>query len=174
MTRGGDGAMRGGGVRSEETGQLAGQTRGTKGNDRNERRRQMGGGGMRRGNVTTSRTTRGLEGRDKWPELSVDTADGSLMVRYCAMAPRRQWTVRRLPDGEGRCSGYSTVRDGNGEWMVMDNTALQRWTARRQLNGEEWRNGDLKTMDDEERRERDGNVDTSGGGGNKGQRVITL
>ena len=63
---------------------------------------------------------------------------------------------------------------GNGEWMVMDNTALQRWTVRRQLNGEEWRNGDLKTMDDEERRERDGNVDTSGGGGNKGQRVITL
>jgi hypothetical protein len=41
----------------------------------------MGGSGVRRGNVTTSRT-RGLEGRDEWPELSVDTADGSLMMRY--------------------------------------------------------------------------------------------
>ena len=41
---------------------------------------------------------------------------------------------------------------GNGEWMVMDDAALQRWTAQRQLNGEEWRNGDLTTMDDEERR----------------------
>ena len=33
--------MGGGGVRSEETGQLAGQTRGTKGNGRNERHRQL-------------------------------------------------------------------------------------------------------------------------------------
>ena len=79
--------MRGGGVRSEETGQLAGWTRGKKGDGRNERRRQMGGGGMRRGNATTSRMTRGLEGRDEWPESSVDTADGSLMVRYGTTAP---------------------------------------------------------------------------------------
>jgi hypothetical protein len=41
----------------------------------------MGGGGVRRGNVTTSRT-RGVEGRDEWLEFSVDTADISLMVRY--------------------------------------------------------------------------------------------
>jgi hypothetical protein len=81
--------MGGGGVRSKETGLPAGQTRGTKGNGRNERRQQMGGGGVRRGNVTTSRT-RGLEGRDEWLELSVDTADGSLMVRYGATDPRRQ------------------------------------------------------------------------------------
>jgi hypothetical protein len=63
----------------------------------------MGGGGVRRGNATTSRTTRGLEGRDEWPESSVDTADGSLMVRYGAAAPRRQWTAR---------DGSSTARDG--------------------------------------------------------------
>ena len=46
--------------------------------------------------------------------------------------------------------------------------------GRRQLDGEERRDGDLTTMDDEERRERDGDVDTAGGGSNKGQRVITL
>jgi hypothetical protein len=79
--------MGGGGVRSEETGQLAGQTRGTKDDGRNERLRQMGGSGVRRGNTATSQTTRGLEGRDEWPELSADMADGSLMVRYGATAP---------------------------------------------------------------------------------------
>jgi len=154
----------------------------------------MGGGGVRRGNTTTSRTTRGLEGQDEWPESSVDTADGSLMVRYGATAPRWQWTARRLLDGEGRrataprrqgtararqrwteCTtamGSNGQRDG--EWTVMDGAALRRWTARRQLGGEEWRDGDLTTMDDEERRKRDGDVDTAGGGSNKGQRVITL
>ena len=95
--------MGGGGMRSEETGQLAGWTRGTKGDGHNERHRQMGGCGVRRGNVTTSRTTRGLEGRDEWPESSVDTADGSLMVRYGATAPRRRGTA---------CDGASTARDG--------------------------------------------------------------
>ena len=79
--------MGGGGLRSEETGQLAGWTRGAKGDSRNERCWQMGGGGVRRGNATTSRTTRGLEGRDEWPELSDDTADCSLMVRYGATTP---------------------------------------------------------------------------------------
>ena len=79
--------MGGGGMRSKETRQLAGQTRGMKGDGSNERRRQMGGGGVRRGNATTSRMTRVLEGRDEWPESSVDMADGSLMVRYGAMAP---------------------------------------------------------------------------------------
>ena len=104
--------MGGGGVRSEETGQLSGWTRGMKGDGHNERHRQMGGGGMRRGSATTSRTTRGLEGRDEWPEPSVDTAHGSLMVRYGATAPRRQWRARRLLDGKGRRDGSSTVRDG--------------------------------------------------------------
>jgi hypothetical protein len=46
--------------------------------------------------------------------------------------------------------------------------------GRRQLDGEERRDGDLTTMDDEERCKRDGDVDTAGGGSNKGQRVITL
>ena len=62
----------------------------------------------------------------------------------------------------------------NGEWTVMDCAALRRWMAQRQLDGEEWRDGDLMMMDDEERRERDGDVDTAGGGSNKGQSVITL
>jgi len=73
-------------VRSEETGQPAGWTRGTKGDDRNERRRQLGGGGVRRGNATTSRT-RGLGGHDEWPESSVDTADSFLKARDSAAAP---------------------------------------------------------------------------------------
>ena len=62
----------------------------------------------------------------------------------------------------------------DGELMVMDGVVLRQWTARRQLDSEEWRDGDLTTMDDEERRERDGNVDTAGGGSNKGQCIITL
>ena len=99
--------MGGGGVRIEETGQPAGRTRGTKGDGCNERRKQMGGGGVMRGNTTTSRT-RGLEGQDEWPESSVDTADGSLMARYGA---QRQWTVRRLLDGERRRDGSSKARD---------------------------------------------------------------
>ena len=93
--------MGGGGVRSKKTGQPAERTRGTKGDGRNERHRQMGGGGVRRGNAATSRT-RGLEGQDKWPESSVDTADGSLMVRYGATAPQRQW----------QRDGSSTAKDG--------------------------------------------------------------
>jgi len=61
----------------------------------------------------------------------------------------------------------------DGEWTVMDDAALRQWTARRQLDGEEWCDGDLTTMDDKEQRERDGDVDTAGGGNNKGQRVMT-
>ncbi len=96
--------MGGGGVRSEETGQLAGRTRGMKGDGRNERRRQMGGGGVRRGNTTTSRRTRGLEGQDEWPESSVNTADGSFY-------------------GIGWRDGNSTARNGA---MVT----CQRWAPR--------------------------------------------
>ena len=72
--------MGGGGVRIKKTGQPAEWTRGMKGNGRNERHGQMGGGGVRRGNAATSRT-RDLEGRDEWPESSVNTANGSMMVR---------------------------------------------------------------------------------------------
>jgi len=92
--------MEGGGVRSKETGQLAGWTRGTKGDGRNDRHQQMGGGGVRRGNVTTSRTTRGLEGRDL---DSKGRRDGSSTVRDGATAPRRQGMAR---------DGSSTARDG--------------------------------------------------------------
>ena len=81
--------MGGGGVRSEETGQSAGRTRGTKGDGRNERRRQMGGGGVRRGNATTSRT-RGLEGRDDLDGKG--RRDGSSTARDGA---------RRILDGKG-------------------------------------------------------------------------
>ncbi len=65
---------------------------------------------------------------------------------------------------------------GDGELMVMDGAALRRWTARRQLIGKERRDGDLTMMDDDERRKRDGDgdVDTAGGGSNKGQCIITL
>ena len=88
-----------------------------------------------------------------------------------ATAPRQQGTtqVRRRWTGDGRC---------NGELTLMDGAALRRWTAQRQLDGEgrreERRDDDLTKMCDEERRERDGDVDTAGGGSNKGQRVITL
>jgi len=73
----------------------------------------MKGGGVRRGNASTIRT-RGLGGGDEWPELSVDTANGSLMVRYAATAPQRQWTVQRLLDGEGRRDGSSTATAMDG------------------------------------------------------------
>ena len=95
--------MRGGGVRSEETGQPAGWTRGTKGDGHNERLRQMGGGGVRRGIATTNRT-RGLEWQGKWPESSVNTADGSFY-------------------GIGWRDGNSTARNGA---MVT----CQRWAPR--------------------------------------------
>ncbi len=62
----------------------------------------------------------------------------------------------------------------DGELTVMDGAALRRWTARRQLDGKGRRNSDLTTMDNEERRERDDDVDTAGGGSNKGQRGIKL
>jgi len=120
--------MGGGGVRSEETRQPAGRTRGTTGDGRNEGRRQMGGGGVRRGNATTSRT-RGLEGRDEWPELSVDTVDGSLMARYGATAPRRQWTA---------LDSSSTARDSTSA-AAMDrehNSNGRRWAAGWQIDGD--------------------------------------
>ena len=91
-----------------------------------------------------------------------------------ATAPQRQGTARaqRRWTESTMAMGGDGQRDG--EWTVMDGAVLRRWTVRRQLDGEEWRDGDLTTMEDEERRERDGDVDTAGGGSNKGQRVITL
>ncbi len=64
--------------------------------------------------------------------------------------------------------------DGRRGATAMDGTALRRWTVRWQLDGKEWRDGDLTTMDDEECCNRDGDVDTAGSGSNKGQHVITL
>jgi hypothetical protein len=122
-----------------------------------------------------------------------------LMVRYGAMAPRQQWTAQWLLNGKGRRDGSLMARDGttaprrqgtararrrwtestttmgddgqrDGEWRVMDGAALWRWTAWRQLDGEEWRDGDLTMMENEERREHDGDVDMAGGGSKKGQR----
>jgi hypothetical protein len=75
----------------------------------------------------------------------------------------RQWAARWQIDGDGRRGA-----------TAMDGAARRQWTARRQLDGEERRDGDLTMMDDEERRKRDGDVDTAGDGSNKGQRVITL
>ncbi len=61
-----------------------------------------------------------------------------------------------------------------GDGTVMDGATLRRWMVRRQLDGKGRRDGDLTAMDDEERRERDGDVDTAGSGSNKGQRGIKL
>ena len=68
--------------------------------------------------------------------------------------------------------GSNGQRDG--EWMVMDGATLWGWTAQWQLDGEAWRDGDLMMMDDEEQRERDGDVNKAGGGSNNCQRIITL
>ncbi len=62
----------------------------------------------------------------------------------------------------------------DGKLTVMDGAALRQWTAQRQLDGEGWRDGDLTTMDDKEQRKRNGDVDTAGGGSNKGQCGIKL
>ncbi len=62
----------------------------------------------------------------------------------------------------------------DGELRVMDGAVLRQWMAQRQLDGKGRHDGDSTTMDDEERRERDGDVDTAGGGSNKGQRGIKL
>ena len=130
--------MGGGGIRGEETGQLAGRTRGTKGNGCNERRRQMGGGGVRSGNMTTSRTTRGLEGQDEWSELSVNTADGSLMVRYGATAPRRRkgWrdgssmvrdSVQRLFNSKGQREHRGHGLRAQRQWVAMERAMVNGW-----------------------------------------------
>ncbi len=95
----------------------------------------MGGGGVRRGNATTTE-----EGRDEWLESSVDTADGSLMARYGATAPRRQWTAQRLLDSKGRRDGSSTAMDGvtAPQWRgtARNGSLMARDGARRLPDGE--------------------------------------
>ena len=82
------------------------------------------------------------------------------------MAP--QW--RRLLNGEGRCHG-SLGGDGrcDDELRVMQGAARRRGSARDS-------DADSMRMCDEEPCECDGNVDvdTAGGGSNKGQRDIKL
>jgi len=45
-----------------------------------------------------------------------------------------------------RWTESTTAIGGDGRWdgelTVMDGSALRRWTARRQLDGKEWRDGD--------------------------------
>ena len=64
------------------------------------------------------------------------------------------------------------------ELRVMEGAARRQGTARprRQLDGEGRRNGDSTTMDSKESCECDGDVDvnTAGGGSNKGQLCIKL
>jgi len=50
----------------------------------------------------------------------------------------------------------------NGNLTVMDSASRWRWTMRRQLYGEGRHHGDSTAMDNEERRERDGDVGGSG------------
>jgi hypothetical protein len=64
--------------------------------------------------------------------------------------------------------------DGNGQrdgdLTGMNGAARRRWKARRQLDGKGRRDDNSSTaMDDEERHERDGDVDVASGGSNKGQ-----
>ena len=135
--------MGGGGVRSEETGQPARRTRGTKGDAimRGASRWKA----VERGEATRQPSGReAWEGRDEWPESSVDTANGSLMVRYNETAPQWQWTAQLLLDGKIRCDGSSTARDGASA-VVMDrehNGDGQRWTARWRIEGEGGCNGE--------------------------------
>ena len=113
--------MGGGGVRSEETGQLAGWTRGTKGDGRNERHRhgrrrreerqrdnqpddERLGGVRRVAGVVSRHGRRLLDGEAR--------RDGSSTAMDGATAPRRRGTARRLLNGEERCDCSSMARDG--------------------------------------------------------------
>ena len=66
-------------------------------------------------------------------------------------APLRQGTARARPRWTESTTAMGGDGQHDGEWTVMDGAVLRRWTARRQLDGEEWRDGDLTTMDNEER-----------------------
>jgi hypothetical protein len=66
----------------------------------------------------------------------------------------------------------------DGELRAMEGAVQRQGTTRlqRQLDGEGRRDGESTTLDDEEPRERVGDVDvdTAGGGSNNGQRGIKL
>ena len=94
-----------------------------------------------------------------------------------ATAPRRRGTARWLINGEGRRERGGDGPRAQWRWVamegamvnrgVMEGAARRRGTARprRQLDGEGRHDGDSTAMDD---------VDTAGGGINKGQRGIKL
>ena len=105
-----------------------------------------------------------------------------------ATAPRRRGTARWLLNGEGRRERGSDGPRAQWRWVamegvmanrgVMEGVARRRGTARprRQIDGEGRHDGDSTMMEDEEPRERDGDVDvdTAGSGINKGQHGIKL
>ena len=101
---------------------------------------------------------------------------GSLTSMDGTMAPQRRgtaWAWRRWTEST-TAMGSNGRRDG--ELRVMEGAAQRQGTAwlQRQLNGEGRRDGESTMLDDEEPRERVGDVDvdTAGGGSNKGQRGI--
>jgi len=103
-----------------------------------------------------------------------------------AMAPRRREMAQHLLDGKGRRNRGGRRRwtksttamggDGrhNGDLTVMDGAAQRRWMARQQLDSEGRHDGDSTTKDEEEQCDRDGDVDTAGGGSGKGQHGIKI
>ena len=121
--------MGGGGVRSEETGQLAGWTRGTKGDGRNERHRH----GRRR---------REERQRDNQPD---DERLGGAR-RVAGVVSRHG---RRLLDGEVRRDGSSTAMDGATAPQRRGTArARRRWTeSTTAMGGDVQRDGVWTVMD---------------------------
>jgi hypothetical protein len=116
-----------------------------------------------------------MDGGWQWTAMDGATATQVMAMDLTAM------------DSEGLLDGDSTGMDdeewrecdGNGPqsqqwWTTIDGAMAtwRWWMTRRQLNGEGRRDGDSMAMDDEEWRERDGNVGAAGGGSNKGQHSI--
>ena len=94
------------------------------------------------------------------------------------MAPRRQGTARARRQWTESTVAMGSDGRRDGKLRVMEGAARRGGTARprRRLDFEGQCDGDLTMMDEEEPRERDGKVDvnTAGGGSNKGQRGIEL
>jgi hypothetical protein len=118
------------------------------------------------------------------------------------MAPWQKWTAWRLLDGNGWSNGSSTAKaidDTTAPRRRGTAQARQRWAESTTVMGGDGRrngridgdgqcgatamdgttadgkgrhDGGLMTMDDEERYKRHGDVDTAGGGSNKGQHTL--
>ena len=112
--------------------------------------------------------------------------DGFSMAMDGVRAPQRQGMARRLLNGEGRRerSGQrqwtkSTAAMGgdgrhDGDLRVMDGAARRQWTAQQQLSSKGRRDGDSTTKGKEEQCNHDGDVNTAGGGSDKGQHGIKI